>query len=286
MTAGDVALRTSLQPVGGNSTQARIEIAAVSPDHRFDETARAFFDLETRGGDAGELDAEAVWIGSSGFLGEAVVAVPGEWRFALRIEQPDGSTIRGESVFVLPALPLKDDLKPFLSLSAINYSLPGLVTFVVGVLLLLSSSWMLRQSWFGKTYTWLMPVSMANMILGGYLALSVTFVKTYPTTFQTNPEPYNAEVIRKGEAVYREHCEECHGITGKGDGPWAIRERGSIPDLAAPHMDVHTDGEVYWWIIKGIPTLDKPPLAEELSETERWAVINFTRSLRHGLPAE
>jgi putative copper export protein/mono/diheme cytochrome c family protein len=286
MKAGEVPLTISLQPVGGSSTQVRIEIAAASADYRFDETARAFFDLETANGDAGERGEEAVWIGSSGFLGETVVAVPGEWRFSLRIDLADGSALTGNSVFALPPLPLKDDLKPFLSISAIGYSLPGLATFVVGVLLLSSSGWILRQCWLGKAYPWLMPVCMANMVLGGYLALSVTFVKTYPTTFWSNPEPYDVEVIRQGETVYREHCEECHGITGKGDGPWALEERGIIPDLGAPHMDVHTDGEVYWWIIKGIPSLDMPPLAEEISETDRWAVINFTRSLRHGLPAE
>lgn len=286
MRAAEVPLTLNLQPVGGSSTQARIEISAATPDYRFDDGARAFFSLYSLTRDAGQHDIEAVWIGPSGFLGETVLAVPGEWKFELRVEYPDGSSLAGDSVLVLPALPLEEDLKAFLSFSAIIYSLPGLVTFVVGMLLLITAGWLLRQSWHAMAPSWLMPVSMANIVLGGYLALSVTFVKTYPTTFWSNPEPYSADVIREGETVYREHCAECHGITGKGDGPWAIEERGSIPDLAAPHMDVHTDGEVYWWIIKGIPSLDKPPLAEALSETDRWAVINYTRSLRHGMPSQ
>ena len=286
MTAGEMPLTLSLQPVAGSSTRARIEISATNPDYRFPEGALAFFDIYSKDRQAGGYDIEAVTIGPSGFLGEAVLAIPGEWQFDLRLSLPNGEAISGESVLVLAALPLKEDLKPYLSYSAIAYSLPGLITFVVGMLLLLSAAWLVRQSWQGQARPWLMPVSMANMVLGAYLALSVTFVKTYPTTFSTNPEPYTVENIQLGDAVYRAHCAECHGIAGKGDGPWAIEERGSIPDLTAAHMDVHTDGEVFWWLTNGIPSLDKPPMSEELSESQRWIAINYIRSLRHGTPPQ
>jgi putative copper export protein/mono/diheme cytochrome c family protein len=287
MTAGEVPLILALQPVAGSSTRARIEITAASSAYLFPEGALAFFDIYTPQRDAGGHDIEAVPIGPSGFLGEAVLAMPGEWRIDLRLSYPDGTSLAGESVVVLPALPLEEDLRPFLSLSAILYSSPGLITFIIGLLLLVSAGWLLRQSWLGNAPSWLMPVSMANMIMGAYLALSVAFVKTYPTTFRSNPQPYEAEVIRQGEIIYRAECAECHGLLGKGDSPWAKEERGgSIPDLAAPHMDVHTDGEIFWWLTKGIPSLDKPALIEELSESERWTVINYTRSLRHGMPAQ
>jgi putative copper export protein/mono/diheme cytochrome c family protein len=286
MTTGELPLTLDLQPVSGSSTQVRIEISAVRSEYRFPEGTLAFFDIYTPRRDAGGYDLEALAIGPSGFLGEAVLAIPGEWHFDLRLSYPDGTWLAGESVVVLPALPLRDDLKPFLSLSAITYSSPGLITFVVGVLLILSAGWLLRQSWHRKAPFWLMPVSMANMILGAYLALSVAFVKTYPSTFWSNPQPYEAAVIQQGDVIYREQCAECHGLLGKGDGPWAKKERGSIPDLTKAHMDSHTDGEIFWWLTKGIPSLDKPPLSDELSESERWKVINYIRNLRHGMPAQ
>jgi len=286
MTAGEVPLTIQLQPVAGTSSRVRIEISAASSDYRFPEGALAFLDMTTPKHDAGGRDIEAVAIGPSGFLGETVLAMPGVWRFDLRLSYPDGTSLSGEYVLTLPALPLEQDLKSILSLSAIIFSTSGSITFAIGVLLLLSAAWLLRQSWRGKAPAWLMPVSMANMTLGAYLALSVTYVKTYPTTFWSNPQPYNAEVIYQGEIIYRAQCAECHGIVGKGDGPWAKAERGSIPDITAPHMDVHTDGEIFWWITRGIPSLDQPALGEELSESERWTVINYTRSLRHGIPAQ
>lgn len=286
MAAGEIPLTLTLQPVGGSSTRARIEISATKADYRFPEGALAFFDIYSEDREAGAYDIEAVTIGPSGFLGETVLAIPGEWRFDLRLSYPDGKSLAGESILVLPALPLQEDLKPFLSLSAIAYSLPGLITFIVGVMLLLSAAWLVRQSLLARARPWVMPVSMVNMVLGTYLALSVTFVKTYPTTFTSNPEPYTAENIQLGDTIYRTYCADCHGLAGKGDGPWAVEERGSIPDITAPHMDVHTDGEVFWWLTKGIPSLDKPPMSEELSESQRWTAINYMRSLRHGVPPQ
>jgi len=286
MSAGETALTIALQPVSGSSTQVRIEISSASPDYRFPEGTLAYFDIYTPERNAGAYDIEAVPIGPSGFLGETILAIPGEWRFELHIEAADGTVSSGESILRLPALPLKEDLKPFLSLSAISFSMPGLITFVVGILLLLSAAWLLRQCRHGKAPAWIMPPGMASMAFGAYLALSVTFVKTYPSTFWNNPEPYTTENIYEGDNIYRAQCAECHGLAGKGDGPWAIEERGSIPDLSAPHMDIHTDGEIFWWITKGIPSLDQPALGEELSESERWTVINYVRSLRHGVPPE
>ena len=77
---------------------------------------------------------------------------------------------------------------------------------------------------------------------------------------------------------------ECHGDTGRGDGTWALQNRGRIPDLGSSHMDVHTDGEIYWWITQGIPSLDMPPLGNEIQEVDRWNIINYIRSFRYGVP--
>ena len=58
------------------------------------------------------------------------------------------------------------------------------------------------------------------------------------------------------------------------------------PDLTAGHMDTHTDGEMYWWNRYGIPSLMMPALGDELGDDDNWKIINFVRSLRHGMPPE
>ena len=51
-------------------------------------------------------------------------------------------------------------------------------------------------------------------------------------------------------------------------------------------MDTHTDGEMYWWNRYGIPSLMMPALGDELGDDDNWKIINFVRSLRHGMPPE
>ncbi len=284
--AGDVPLTVALQPVAGRVGRARFEISAASPDHRFPEGTRAWFSLQTTDGEAGQKMAEALPIGPATFSGDAVLAVPGEWRFEVTLDYPDRAAAGGSTVVTLPGPPLEDDLSSYLKLSTIVYSRASVVTFAVGVLLILVALWSIRLCSRNAAPLWLMPAGFINGTIGGYLMLSVMFVKTYPSSFWPNPQPFTFDVVQQGDALYRTHCAECHGITGAGDGPWAIAERGSIPDLAAPHMDTHTDGEIFWWNKYGIPSLDMPALGDEISDDENWMVIHFLRSLRHDVPAE
>ena len=185
---------------------------------------------------------------------------------------------------VIPSLPLISDLKTYLSLSAITYSKAKTVTFLTGFLLVVVYLWLCWRSQQGRMTAKFTILGVSGVVLGMYLVMSVLLVKTYPSTYWRNPLPYTAAVINNGRTAYIAECAECHGDTGLGDGPWAIDNRGAIPPLSSPHIDVHTDGEIYWWITHGIPSLDMPPLQDELSEEQRWQIIHFIRSLRHGIP--
>jgi hypothetical protein len=39
----------------------------------------------------------------------------------------------------------------------------------------------------------------------------------------------------------------------------------------------HTDGELYNWLSKGVPGTAMPGFEGQLSETDRWHVINYIR---------
>jgi hypothetical protein len=179
--------------------------------------------------------------------------------------------------------PLQGDLRTYLSRLAITHNSANTVSFVTGVLLVIVYGWMVWRSGRASAPRWAFPAGLAGILYGSYLLLSVTLVKTYPSTYWRNPLPLSDTVVAQGRQGYMAVCSECHGETGAGDGPWSVENRGRIPDLASPHMDVHTDGEIYWWISHGIPELDMPALDAELNQHERWAVINFVRSLRHGV---
>lgn len=282
----DGAIRVALQPVAGRAGKVRFEITAEPPGAHFPDGTLAEFSVASADRSAVQSGVEAIPIGPAAFLGEAILAVPGEWRFALSLDIPGQVAQHVTYTFTLPEPPLRDDMLASLRLATIMYSRANQITFAVGLLLILVAAWSVRLAFRRRAPAWLMPASLINAALGGYLMLSVAFVKTYPSSFWPNPEPFTAAAMRQGDPLYQRHCAECHGIAGLGDGPWAIANRGSIPDLTAPHMDSHTDGEIYWWIRYGIPSLEMPPLGDELSDSEIWTTINFVRGLRHGTPPE
>jgi mono/diheme cytochrome c family protein len=114
--------------------------------------------------------------------------------------------------------------------------------------------------------------------------LRLFLVDAYPTSFYQSPTGFTAQSIARGAALYPSHCAGCHGADGRGDGPAA-----NIPpaDLTAPHLFAHSDGELFWWLAHGIEApqggLAMPGFADQLSEDERWALIDYLRAHNAGL---
>jgi Cytochrome C oxidase, cbb3-type, subunit III len=103
-----------------------------------------------------------------------------------------------------------------------------------------------------------------------------------------NPVSASPDVLAAGRALWRAHCETCHGKAGKGDGPNARlheRRRGHAPrDLTDPDLQENlTDGEIFWRISKGIIEGDNiimPSYEKKVpSETGRWQLVLFVRGL-------
>jgi mono/diheme cytochrome c family protein len=92
-----------------------------------------------------------------------------------------------------------------------------------------------------------------------------------------NPVTSDAASITAGKEVYAKQCLSCHGEKGKGDGP-ASKELNPKPhNLSDDAVVKQTDGALFWKITEGrkpMPTFDKT-----ISETERWQVINYVRTL-------
>lgn len=116
--------------------------------------------------------------------------------------------------------------------------------------------------------------------VGGVLLLSVTLVDAYPTSFVRNPVPRTEEILARAQSLYQTHCAACHGMDGRGDGPLAAGLNPRPADLTDPHIPYHFDGELFWWISKGIPGSAMPAWEQTLSEEDRWALVHYIRTLR------
>lgn len=99
-----------------------------------------------------------------------------------------------------------------------------------------------------------------------------------PTAQLQNPILMTAESVETGRDLYVENCEQCHGPDGQGDGPMATDLSQPPADLTGPHVGVHPDGDLYWWITDGVGS-EMPGFGDELSEREIWHLVNYVRSL-------
>lgn len=86
----------------------------------------------------------------------------------------------------------------------------------------------------------------------------------------------SAESLDKGAAIYAENCLACHGKTGKGDGPQAA---GMLVDFTnQAFMSSKSLADFYAAILQG-QGQGMPAFGDTLSETDRWAVAGYLRSL-------
>jgi mono/diheme cytochrome c family protein len=94
----------------------------------------------------------------------------------------------------------------------------------------------------------------------------------------TNPLKPSQADLPTGRKLYLDKCAECHGDTGKGDGPQGRMYDPQPKDLTdAPHMNAVSDGEVFYKISEGHRPM--PAFRKRLTDVQRWQLVLFLRSL-------
>jgi mono/diheme cytochrome c family protein len=100
---------------------------------------------------------------------------------------------------------------------------------------------------------------------------------------QANPIPPSSLSIQQGARLFASHCAACHGEMGMGDGALAKSLNPKPADLMVQGAaGVHSDEELYGWIGNGFPGSAMPGFKSTLTETERWNLVNFIRTLAGG----
>lgn len=88
---------------------------------------------------------------------------------------------------------------------------------------------------------------------------------------------YTRDMLDTGRAIYQE-CAECHGETGRGDGPEAVRTGARVPDLTDFEAMVTLDDQSMFNMISEGALDDMPAYADVLTPDEIYAVAAFIRT--------
>jgi mono/diheme cytochrome c family protein len=91
-----------------------------------------------------------------------------------------------------------------------------------------------------------------------------------------NPVQADENSIAVGKTLYVKECLDCHGPKGHGDGAGARDLDAPVPDLSDAKMWKQSDGSMFYKITEG---RDPMPAAENLSDEQRWHIVNYVRTL-------
>jgi hypothetical protein len=110
-------------------------------------------------------------------------------------------------------------------------------------------------------------------ITGGFQILSSASPKDL-----RNLVAYNRESVDQGKEAYFYFCVQCHGPKANGNGTVGQSFAPLPANLMDPGVQKQNDGELFVKISLGFGR--HPPLANTVSEPDRWAVVNYIRSLK------
>ena len=93
-----------------------------------------------------------------------------------------------------------------------------------------------------------------------------------------NPVPATEETLAAAERLFTDNCVLCHGEKGLGDGPGAKTIKIKPANFADPKVQAsETDGSLFWKITNGRGPM--PSWKDDLSDKERWELVNYIRKL-------
>jgi mono/diheme cytochrome c family protein len=127
-----------------------------------------------------------------------------------------------------------------------------------------------------------LPAQILRSLPGAALSLAgvAAFLRPVPAPNLLNPVPPSPASIAAGRALYQQHCQVCHGVSGLGDGPLGLSLNPRPADLTLHTIPgVHSDGKLYDWITNGYAGSVMPAWKERLSDTHRWDLVNFLRTM-------
>jgi mono/diheme cytochrome c family protein len=120
-------------------------------------------------------------------------------------------------------------------------------------------------------------IFVAGLLPAGVVVAQSPWTAPASEKEKKNPLPADPKTVEQGEKVAKVNCISCHGAKGKGDGVAAAALNPRPADWTSSRIQGETDGELFWKISNGRGPM--PPW-KHLPENDRWALIQYIRSLK------
>lgn len=274
---GDVVVSLQISPnlVGFNTWTATVDAPADNPVEdlllrfRYQDAAVGPVTVTTTKLGDGRFQLEGAYFG-----------LPGDWTVETELRRTSGddllAAVRTSVESGYQASPFAADRGGALALPLTQMDWNGvgaLWAFILGGL-----AWINRPNLRDRFGPRIADGAFVGAVLGLIVAVVLlTGLHVEPGRTLANPVALTEESVERGSALFAANCVSCHGDTGAGDGPLA----DSLPAPPANftvHVPFHPDGVLYAWISNGIRGTGMPGWSPQLSDQERWDLVNFLRA--------
>jgi len=99
------------------------------------------------------------------------------------------------------------------------------------------------------------------------------------------PVAVTPQLLQRGRERYDVFCSPCHGLSGYGNGPVAVRADALQEGTWTPPSSLHTDlvrqrpdGHLYNTVKNGIRNM--PAYGAQIPVADRWAIVAYVRALQ------
>lgn len=94
-----------------------------------------------------------------------------------------------------------------------------------------------------------------------------------------NVDTDNSAIANSGRGIYMQNCAQCHGVTGRGNGPVSSSMIKKPANLTRPFYKSYTDALYYWRLKEGVTGTRMPRWGRSLSEQQLAYLVAFIKTL-------